>query len=177
MTSAHVSVVVCDQAPRGFEASLLTTEDAHVLIVGVSRPQTHKVTKPPFDPLALPENKFQCVHTDVEREELEGDKVRFNAVRCVNSLSDTGGYLCGYHERRLLGRRLSKPEADKLAQSMNDLLYDEVPAGIIAHDTKAITAYPIKRLNGLRVQAAPAVPMIKANYIVRSDWEKVELNK
>lgn len=174
-------------------ATLLTTEDAALLVRGVETKLFSGPARSAFDPLALPLNDFQCVHVEIAY--IPKEKIAYthkeNAPkgvtvaaydRCNNSINTDGAYLCPYHDRVLLTPRLSASDLAAINAKLGETYADDIADGVIKADKRELARYPVKRVNGLRIHLSPYAPTLKDAtgndrvIVVNPDWEKVSLN-
>jgi hypothetical protein len=101
------------------------------------------------------------------------------------------GWLCGYHDKTVLSKKLTQEELAKINFDLYEREVDgwsafnrSIIEGVILTESREIPKWPIKVLNGLRIHQAPPVPPIldsktgKPRVIfLNPDWEKVNLNK
>jgi hypothetical protein len=178
---AKVVVVVKDP----FMADLLTKEDAEILVRGTSRLFSSGVPKPHSDQLGLPASEWACVHVEVSYEQSPDNK-GFSVpayTRCTSSISDDGAYLCPYHERTLLTKKLTINELASINFNLKEKVTEgftqrdhDIVEGILKADSRDIKTYPIKRLNGLRVSLCPT-PQAKGEVAVDPSWEQVDVHQ
>jgi len=182
MIAAKVVVVVKDP----FEVSLLTSEDANLLVRGSGRLQDHaaRQLKPESDPLGLPVNEWQCVHVETTYKQQDGAPKGVTipqSFRCTHSI-DNGGFLCSYHDRHLLSIKLSPVDQAQFKLWYETHAADIVVDGVIKADQRELRNYTIQKRWGLKIHTCPTPPQLvnsktgKTREIaVDPEWEKVEL--
>jgi hypothetical protein len=186
----HAVVIVLKDP---FVASLLTTEDAHVLDQGASRQFPSAPSRPVFDPLALPANEWACAHVDTTYVQREGAPKGITVpkhTRCLGS--HNRGFLCNYHDRALLEPRLSKDEVAAIAFRLSDFEEpngfsardNQIVDGVLKTDRRELAKWPIRKVNGIRIHCCPSAPQIvdsrtgKPRVIsIDPGWEKVNVNE
>ncbi len=176
MVGAKVVVVVKDS----FTCDLLLTEDAEVLVRGAARPFASPIARPQADHMALPLNEWACVHVEVSYEQ-KADALKGVTVpvytRCTNTIDEDGAYLCPYHDRVLMSRKLSIDQLKEINFDLRDRMVEgcsqrdwDIVEGIVLQDRRDIKAYPIRRLNGLRVSDCPT-PTVSKPVHIDPTWE------
>lgn len=166
------------------DVSLFTTEEAAILERGALR-LFGGTTRSSYDPLALPANEWQCAHIDVSYEQKEGAaqgttipvyNLCNNRIMLAPDGAYEAGFLCAYHDRVLLTKRLTPAQLTSINAKLAEGHQDSLVEGVIKTDAREIKRFPVKRFNGLRIHMSPQVPELARPILVNPEWEKVVLN-
>lgn len=130
--------------------------------------------KPFSGPLALPQNKRQCVHVAELSDELS-DGVQTEYMRCPDYAKF--GFLCRFHDNALLGRKAPAKPRSFDAETIQNIINTEAKAlfacvrEVVVCDAKGKTT--IQLVKGLRMNVHPDTVLTPEEVTAADEYDEL----